>query len=241
MTREEARLLSAAVPECATRIMAIENGVDSDYFSPAREFASPFEADDDPIVFTGAMDYWPNIDAVTWFAQSVLPRIRQRNAKARFYIVGMNPDRSVQALAQDPAVRVTGRVADVRPYLKHARAVVAPLRVARGIQNKVLEAMAMARPTVVTCGVARALSSRAGVDFEMADEPAAFADKVLAVMDPTCGEPMGRRARASVEATCAWERNLTAFDELLDTPASPHSASAEASFPAPQPMTASAR
>jgi sugar transferase (PEP-CTERM/EpsH1 system associated) len=241
VTREEARLLSAAVPECASRIVAIENGVDSDYYSPAREFASPFESGESAIVFTGAMDYWPNVDAVTWFAHEVLPRVRKRDVKARFYIVGMNPDRAVQALAREPSVRVTGRVTDVRPYLKHARAVVAPLRVARGIQNKVLEAMAMGRPTVVTEGVARALSARPGIDFEMADDPGAFADKVLSAMDSSIGEAMGRRARARVETDYAWSINLAAFDDLIDAPASPRVEAAAASFTEPQPMTASAQ
>lgn len=241
VTREEARLLSAAVPECANRIVAIENGVDSDYFSPAHEFASPFESGEHAIVFTGAMDYWPNIDAVTWFAREVFPKVRQRDAKARFYIVGMNPNHAVQALAQETAVRVTGRVADVRPYLKHARAVVAPLRVARGIQNKVLEAMAMGRPTVVTGGVARALSARPGIDFESADEADTFAASVLSAMDPSLGDAMGRRARTCVEKDYAWSTNLAAFDDLLGAPASPRAAAAAASFPRPQPMTVSAR
>ena len=240
VTREEARLLSAAVPECSNRIVAIENGVDSDYFSPAREFASPFEAGEDPIVFTGAMDYWPNIDAVTWFARQVLPRLRQRAANACFYIVGMNPDRAVRALAEDSAVRITGRVADVRPYLKHARAVVAPLRVARGIQNKVLEAMAMGRPTVVTSGVARVLSARPGIDFELADEPAAFADKLLSVMDPANGEAMGRRARECVDVDYAWATNLAGFDDLLGAPVSTRAPQA-APFTPTRPMTANAQ
>ena len=125
MTREEARLLCAEAPECASRIVAIENGVDSEYFSPVHGFESPFTPDEHPIVFTGAMDYWPNVDAVAWFARDVLPRIRQQDARARFHIVGMNPDRVVRALEHDPAVSVTGRVDDVRPYLRHARAVIA--------------------------------------------------------------------------------------------------------------------
>src|SRR4030095_2032609 len=135
VTGEEARLLSAALPEYAGRIIAIENGVDSDFFSPARDFESPFSPAEHAIVFTGTMDYWPNVDAVTWFAREVLPRIRERDPHARFHIVGMRPERAVQALQGD-AVNVTGRVADVRPYLSHCRVVVAPLRIARGIQNK---------------------------------------------------------------------------------------------------------
>ena len=241
VTREEAQLLSAAVPHCANRIVAIENGVDRQYFSPRQEFASPFASGELPIVFTGSMDYWPNVDAVTWFAREVLPAVRERATAARFYVVGMNPDRSVQQLAKDPAVRVTGRVADVRPYLKHASAVVAPLRVTRGIQNKVLEAMAMARPVVATDGVARALRVRPGVDLEVADQADAFAAKVLSVMDPSVGDAMGRRACARVEANYAWSTNLSAFDDLLRAAAPSSPASAEDPFAHSRPVAASAR
>jgi glycosyltransferase involved in cell wall biosynthesis len=132
-------------------------------------------------------------------------------------------------------------VPDVRPYLRHARVVVAPLRVARGIQNKVLEAMAMARPTVVTSGVARALSARPGIEFEVADETGDFADKVVALMDRAAGDAMGRRARARVETDYAWSTHLARFDALLGAPASPRREAAGDSFPAPQPMAANAR
>ena len=215
VTREEAQLLGSALPECGNRILAIENGVDSDYFSPRHPFASPFRADEEPVVFTGAMGYWPNIDAVAWFAREVLPRVRERDARVRFHIVGMNPDRTVRALARDPAISVTGRVDDVRPYLAHARVVVAPLRVARGIQNKVLEAMAMGRPTVVTSGAARALSARAGLHLQLADEAEDFSAKVLSLIEPATGAAFGRRARAWVENECAWDSKLRGFDELL--------------------------
>jgi sugar transferase (PEP-CTERM/EpsH1 system associated) len=215
VTREEARLLSAVAPECANRITAIENGVDSEHFSPAHGFESPFPASEHAIVFTGTMDYWPNVDAVVWFAREVLPRLRQHDASARFHVVGMNPHRTVRALASDAAVNVTGRVDDVRPYLRHARAVVAPLRVARGIQNKVLEAMAMARPVVATSAAAAALTARPGVDLEVADDAAAFAAKVLAVVDPAAGERMGQRARARILADYAWTSRFARLDELI--------------------------
>jgi sugar transferase (PEP-CTERM/EpsH1 system associated) len=231
VTREEARLLSDAAPECASRIVAIENGVDSEYFSPAQGFDSPFSASEHAIVFTGTMDYWPNVDAVVWFAREVLPRIRRHDACARFHVVGMNPDRTVRALESDAAVNVTGRVDDVRPYLRHARAVVAPLRVARGIQNKVLEAMAMGRPVVVTSAAAAALTARPGIDLEVADDAAAFAASVLAVMDPAAGDRMGQRARARILADYAWTARFARLDELM--------ARGDATRPAPTPSFAS--
>ena len=91
VTKEEGKLFCDAAPECAARVVTIGNGVDSDYFSPSPDFASPFAPGERPIVFTGAMDYWPNVDAVSWFVHDVLPEIRRRDAAARFYIVGMNP------------------------------------------------------------------------------------------------------------------------------------------------------
>ena len=144
VTDEERQRFLAEAPECAERVHTVRNGVDGEYFAPDAALASPFPAQERPIVFTGAMDYWPNVDAVVWFAREVLPLLRARDPSVRFYVVGMNPDVAVQALASDAGTVVTGRVRDVRPYLQHAGVVVAPLRVARGIQNKVLEAKAMA-------------------------------------------------------------------------------------------------
>ena len=216
VTREEADLFCAAAPDCAKRVVAIRNGVDSEYFSPAHDFASPFSADERPIVFTGAMDYWPNVDAVLWFAREVLPEIRKRDESARFYVVGMNPDSAVRALASDASTVVTGRVSDVRPYLKHARVVVAPLRVARGIQNKVLEAMAMAKPVVVTMPTAAALAAQRGVELEVASEAPEFAQRVLALMDPERASWMGNLARVRVLNDCAWPASYALLDELLE-------------------------
>jgi glycosyltransferase involved in cell wall biosynthesis len=164
------------------------------------------------------MDYWPNVDAVVWFAREVLPAIRREQPSVRFYVVGMNPDASVRALANDPAVTVTGRVPDVRPYLQHAAVVVAPLRVARGIQNKVLEAMAMARPVVVSAACAAGLSARPGVELAVGSDAHAFAEAVLAVMQPPRSERMGLQARARVLRDYAWPASLRQLDELLGGP-----------------------
>jgi len=215
VTDEEAQRLRSETPGCAERVVVIRNGVDSEHFSPSRDLASPFAPDERPIVFTGSMDYWPNVDAVVWFAREVLPRIRGCDLSVRFYVVGMNPDAAVRALASDPATTVTGRVDDVRPYLQHARVVVAPLRVARGIQNKVLEAMAMAKPVVASAASAAALSVRQGVELEVASDAQGFASKVLMLMDPTRADAMGRLARSRVAQDYAWSASLNLLDELL--------------------------
>src|SRR5262249_42713982 len=149
------------------------NGVDAVYFSPEHDLPSPFPPGETPIVFTGAMDYWPNIDAVSWFVSDILPQLRLRWTRLRFYVVGMRPAPSVKALAGD-AVVVTGGVPDVRPYLRHAAVVTAPLRVARGVQNKILEAMGMARPVVVSLACAAAIDATVGRDYESAANAEGF-------------------------------------------------------------------
>jgi sugar transferase (PEP-CTERM/EpsH1 system associated) len=216
VTEEETRRFVAAMPHCAPRVHAIRNGVDSDYYSPARAFASPFPSGERAIVFTGAMDYWPNIDAVVWFVSEVMPLLRRHDPALRFYVVGMNPDAAVRALAEHAATVITGRVADVRPYLQHAKVVVAPLRVARGIQNKVLEAMAMGKPVVASASSAAPLSARAGLELEAASDAPEFADKVRRLLDPLRGQVMGVRARERVLRDYAWPASFALLDGLLE-------------------------
>ncbi|MBW8897819.1 MAG: TIGR03087 family PEP-CTERM/XrtA system glycosyltransferase, partial [Massilia sp.] len=146
----EADLFRQLAPESTAKIGHFSNGVDTDYFSPDQPHADPYPAGERALVFTGAMDYWPNVDAVQWFAADIFPALRERFAGLKFYIVGSRPAPAVQELARLPGVVVTGTVPDVRPYIAHAAVSVAPLRIARGIQNKVLEAMAMATPVVVS-------------------------------------------------------------------------------------------
>ena len=216
VTPEESRLFRDAAPECANHIVTIGNGVDSEYFSPSRDFVSPFSPAESPIVFTGAMDYWPNIDAVSWFARDILPAIRRHDPSARFYVVGMNPVTAVRALAADPAVTVTGRVADVRPYLAHARVVVAPLRVARGIQNKVLEAMAMAKAVVVTPSIAAGLSAHPGTEVEVASDAPEFSEKVIRLMDQKRASGIGSLARLRMQKAYTWSASYALLDQLLE-------------------------
>jgi len=211
----EAELFSRRAPECAAKVHAIGNGVDTEYFSPRAERASPYGADELPIVFTGAMDYWPNIDAVTWFARDVMPLIVEARPRARFYVVGMNPAATVSALA-GPRVVVTGKVADVRPYVQHARVAVAPLRVARGVQNKVLEAMAMARPVVCSAAVAQGVNAAPLVEFDVANDAREYAHKVIGLINPSVGDKMGQQARRRVVSDFNWEAQLSRFGELIE-------------------------
>jgi sugar transferase (PEP-CTERM/EpsH1 system associated) len=216
-TPAEAALFQELAPDAWSRVHVVENGVDTDFFSPDAARPTPFAAHEVPIVFTGAMDYWPNVDAACWFASEVLPRVAERQPRVRFYVVGMSPAAAVRSLTRDPRVVVTGRVPDVRPFVQHARLVVAPLRVARGIQNKALEAMALARPVLVSTAAAVGLGSRPGVAFEVADAADGFADKAAALLGDRAGsEALGRRARERILAERDWTGNLAAFDRLLE-------------------------
>lgn len=214
VTEAEAALFIRSAPEARERTQVMQNGVDADFFSPANGGESPYPAGGPVIVFSGAMDYWPNIDAVTWFATELLPQIRRSVPEARFWIVGMNPAPAVQTLAGE-GITVTGTVPDVRPYIAHADVVVAPLRIARGIQNKVLEAMAMARPVVVSAEAAVGLSARKGEDCEIAqngEEAVRMVTRLL--QDPDVGCVMGASARRCVVENYSWQAHLARLDVL---------------------------
>lgn len=211
----EADLFRQLAPESDARIGFFSNGVDTDYFSPAAAGASPFKDGERAIVFTGAMDYWPNVDAVQWFAAEAMPLLRARFPDLTFYIVGARPAPAVLELARQPNIVVTGTVPDVRPYIAHARAAVAPLRIARGIQNKVLEAMAMATPVVVSPQALEGIEAEPGKELLLAQDAAGFADAV-AVLLARSGNDMGLAARARVERKYSWPSNLACIGERLE-------------------------
>ncbi len=179
--------------------------------------SAPYPAGEIPLVFTGAMDYWPNVDAVQWFARDMLPGIRERQPAAVFTIVGSRPAEAVRALASLPGVRVTGAVPDVRPWLAHARVAVAPMRVARGVQNKVLEAMAMARPVVVSPQGLEGIAAASPEEIRLAGDAAAFVDAVLALIAGR-GEDVGSRARAHILARHRWSACLAPLEAALGFP-----------------------
>jgi sugar transferase (PEP-CTERM/EpsH1 system associated) len=212
----EAGMFRELVPDRADRIVGISNGVDCGYFDPAAGFASPFNVGVSNFVFTGTMDYVPNVDAVTWFANTILPLVRRSLPDAQFHIVGANPTSAVRSLAKLRGVYVTGRVPDVRPYLANATAAVAPMRIARGIQNKVLEAMAMARPVIVTADALEGIAAVPDSELLLADSAPAFAAAAYRVAaDVTEGRRIGGAARERVVADFSWEGRLRGFDRLL--------------------------
>lgn len=211
----EAALFRSLAPESAARIGHFSNGVDTQYFTPGAAYDCPYAAGELALVFTGAMDYWPNVDAVAWFAQQVLPAVRARHPGAVFYIVGARPAPEVRQLAALPGVVVTGTVPDVRPYVAHAALSVAPLRIARGIQNKVLEAMAMGRTVVVSPQALEGIQATPGRDLLLADGAAQFIAAVnLGLERPDAA--IGAAARATVEQRYGWNSHLAPVRGLLE-------------------------
>ena len=217
VTENETELFCNSAPECKGRVDAMCNGVNAEFFSPEHALATPFKPGELPLVFTGAMDYWPNIDAVTWFSTEILPQLLQRRPAARFYIVGRSPTPAVLALASERVV-VTGTVDDVRPYLQHAAVVVAPLRLARGIQNKVLEAMAMGVPVVASQECAGPVDAVPERDFLTAGTVEDYVRQIECLLQsPERSAAMGKAARDQVLARYSWDAHLSKIDQYLDT------------------------
>lgn len=223
VTEIEAALFSELAPENAPRVAALSNGVDTDFYSPLISRPTPFAIphtgpDNVAIVFTGAMDYWPNIDAVNWFSRDVLPQLRREWPHLVLYIVGRNPPAVVQSLASASIV-VTGTVPDVRPYLQYADVVIAPLRVARGIQNKILEAMAMERPVVASVACAKAMGVRLGEEILSASDALGYTREISALLRaPLRANQIGQRARQKVVQDFSWDFHLAGIDKFLGDP-----------------------
>lgn len=215
-TEAEADLLRHKVND--RPITAIPNGVDLTFFT--RTGVDPSPSAPPTVVFTGAMDYFPNVDAVSYFCREILPLIRRVLPQVHFYIVGRNPTRAVTALGLDSHVTVTGTVPDVRPYLVRAAVAVAPFRIARGIQNKILEAMAMGVPVVGTTTAFQGIHRGQVTGAQVADDPEDFAHGVLAFLrDPEWRHFCSVQARQYVERYHRWEEHGARLESLLQDPA----------------------
>lgn len=223
ISETERRLQADLLQAGDEKLSVIPNGVDTDYFQPR---PGPVAAGD--IVFCGRMDYEPNIDGAEWFAGEVLPLVRERCPDAVFRIVGAAPAPRVLALRSLPGVEVTGAVPDVRPYLNQAAVIVAPLRIARGIQNKVLEGLAMARPVVTTPAALDGIAAQEDRDVLVAEEPRAFADAVVAVLTGRAADDLGSQGRDAVLRHHRWEAHLQDLDSLIAAVTAARSAEAAA-------------
>jgi FkbM family methyltransferase len=196
------------------RIEAIRNGVDLDYFQPEPAI------EETNCVFVGALDYRPNVDGIVWFCREVWPGIQRRKPQTKLYLVGRRPSKAVQQLAQQPGVVLIGQVADVRPYVSRAAVVVVPLRLARGLQNKVLEALAQGKAVVASPPALAALETEAGVHLLTASAPVEWEAAVLRLLDDAeLRQRLGTAGRRYVENHHAWQTCLQPFAELLGSPA----------------------
>jgi sugar transferase (PEP-CTERM/EpsH1 system associated) len=218
VSEAEAALFKKLAPETAAKVSYFNNGVDSAYFSPQHGFDNPYPKDTQVVVFTGAMDYWANEDAVDWFARSIFPALRAARPQLMFYVVGARPTPQVTALADLPGITVTGSVPDVRPFLAHATLSVAPLRIARGIQNKVLEAMAMEKAVVASPQAMEGIRAVVGNDLFVAGDDNAYVNQVLTLLEPGATQriaDIGRAARARVLSDYSWESSLNRLDTMI--------------------------
>jgi sugar transferase (PEP-CTERM/EpsH1 system associated) len=209
VSERERQTYEHAVGEC-NNLHIVGNGVDLDYFQPLPD------SDSNTLVFVGVLDYKPNADAVVWFAKQVMPLLRQRVPEARFQVVGRHPTARVLDLNQCDGVEVIGSVPDVRHYLKSACAIVAPLRIARGVQNKVLEAMACSRVVVASPQAAEGIHAENGRHLLVADEPQQWAARLEHVMtDTALRKQIAAAARLQVEKRYNWANQLQPMIELL--------------------------
>lgn len=187
------------------------NGVDSEYFKPNN---APY--DPDTITFVGRMDYYPNQESMLEFCRTTLPLLRERRPRIKLMIVGADPSRAIMKLGELPGVTVTGSVADVRPYLWASAATIAPLRIARGTQNKILEAMAAGVPTVVSVAAVGGVDAEPGRHVLTAATPAEYADAILSLLtDHRERRRLAEAGRARILSHHSWDRSMEMLDRLL--------------------------
>jgi glycosyltransferase involved in cell wall biosynthesis len=211
VTSEADRQALIALGSAAARVTTIPNGVDLDYFQQRPHTTR------DPLrlVFTGKMSYHANIAAVEDLVQRIMPLVWQQQPDAHLEIVGKDPSPAVLALAQHPNVTVTGSVPDMRPYLARAAVAVSTVRYGVGIQNKVLEAMAMGTPVVCSAQASSALRAESGRDLLVGDTPEAIARQILDLLgSPAQRAAVGAAGRRYVETYHTWDAAAAAFEGL---------------------------
>jgi sugar transferase (PEP-CTERM/EpsH1 system associated) len=196
------------------KIEVVRNGVDTQFFDPTLEFANPYEPGKRIAVFTGAMDYFANVQGVKWFAEEIWPGVKREIPSAEFWIVGSKPTKEVRALESLDGVVVTGFVEDVRPYLRHSHVVVVPLQLARGVQNKVLEALSMDLPVLATPPALRGLDGSIPDSARSISEADKFAKATISSLESDKDEPDGS-GRAYVLQNYDWQKNLSEIERIL--------------------------
>jgi polysaccharide biosynthesis protein PslH len=213
VSEKEVERFQQSVCSCST-LSAVSLGVNHAFFQPSEELYTPTH-----LVFTGAMDYFANVETVLYFVHHILPLIQARVPDVKFYIVGRKPAKALQRLAQThPNVIVTGYVERVQPYVQQAAAFVAPMRIAQGVQNKILEAMSMGVPVVTNSRGFEGLQAVPGQDLFIADQPEPFAERVVQLMtDRALRQTIARHARHTIETRYDWDTNLAKLEHVLFT------------------------
>jgi len=213
----EATLFCMRAP-MASNTSFFSNGVDADYFSPQRTYSNPYRDHGPVVVFIGAMDYWPNVEAAQWFARRVLPALRVQFPGTRLSIVGARPAARAMTLKRLPGVSVVGAVPDVRPYLAHAALALAPLRIGRGIQNKVLEAMSMQKIVLASPAALEGICTVPGKEVLQARDESEFVHMSMHVLRGDVAATLGFAARQRILQDYSWRENLTRLSTLLGLP-----------------------
>ena len=207
VSSKEAELFSQKLADDSIAVDFVNNGVDTNYFNVNENFRNPYSLNEKVIVFTGAMDYWANVDAVLWFVEHIFPKIKQQLPEARFVIVGSKPAPEVVALGSKEGVTVTGFVDDVRPYIQYASVAVAPMRIARGIQNKVLEAMSMAKCVLTSAQGLEGIHASVGKDLILCRSDEEWASQTVRLINKP-DQVMQENARACVVDHYSWRSNI---------------------------------
>lgn len=208
----EAQLFKQIIPLQTKPVVSIQNGVDTQFFNPHAYYSNPYQGDKIKIVFTGLMNYWPNVDAVKWFTKEVFQPLRGQFPNIEFYIVGANPNKSVFQL-KGKGVQISGRVPDIRPYLQHADIVVAPLRIARGIQNKVLEAMSMNKVIVASFEALEGIPIPPHSPIWQESSPQAWLERLLKLCHRE--QVPNQETHSWIEANFSWEAHLSQIDPFF--------------------------
>ena len=208
-THLEQEIFNEEIPGATS--VVLRNGVDLEQFFPDPESSEP-----NHLIFTGVMNYLPNVDGCLWFAKEILPRIRERHPDARFTIIGSHPTPEIQALNNEEGIHVTGFVDSVTGWIQKGAVAVTPLRIARGIQNKVLEAMACGMPVVGTTSATQGVEGKPGRDYIVADDATLFTDSVCELLaDPAKARELGKTARRFVEDNYHWEVAFAPLDDIV--------------------------
>lgn len=206
VSSKEAKLFLQYYPD-ASNVNIISNGVDHEFFNP-ESVSTPENITSPMIAFFGAMDYYANVDGVLWFAEKILPIVKKAVPDIMFYIVGSNPDKSLKNL-EGENIKVTGFVDDIREYYMAADICVIPLRIARGVQNKVLEAMSMGRPIVSTPAAVQGISEYNDLPLDVKEKEKEFAEAVIELLkNKDKSKELGKSARSFVLKHFHWKKNM---------------------------------